>query len=330
MGLLPRLVEAQLPWGDIQMRDTNGRQRAVFTVATQQALMNEPTLHIPRSAIESILVDSLNGEVKMEYGTTVSSITEDDGGVECVLSNGAHERVDLVIGADGVGSTVRQMVFGPDTLFRSDFGDLVVLYHLECSPDDTGTEYIISGVGRMLAVNRMADGLSVLFVWTSADLRSELAADLSASVRHHFGDMGWAVPELLKKVATASSPYFGPVSQIKMDAWSKGRVVLLGDAAWCTGFYAGLGASLAVGGAELLGDLLERHPGNIAEALRDWESQFRPLVLDTQEQARRVRSSFFVSRSELEITLRMVFLRIAGNAVTGRLMRLFMGVRSPK
>jgi 2-polyprenyl-6-methoxyphenol hydroxylase-like FAD-dependent oxidoreductase len=107
-------------------------------------------------------------------------------------------------------------------------------------------------------------------------------------------------------------------------------VVLVGDAAWCTGFYAGYGASLAVGGADLLGDLLERHPGDLSTALREWEAEFRPIALNIQEQARRGRERFFLPPTEFAIALRTIFLRIAGNAVTTRLLRLFMGHRSAK
>lgn len=262
MGTLPWLVEAQLPWENIHMLDTDGRLRAVWPAATQLALMNEPTLHVPRGEIEDILLDALDAEVKIEYGTTVSSITQDGSGAEAVLSNGVRERFDLVIGADGVNSVVRQLV---------------------C---------------------RLGDTFSVLFLWKSTDLRSDLATDLSTSVRRRFEDLGWVVPALLKEVEAVSSAYCGPVSQIKMDTWSQGRVVLVGD-------------------------VLERHPGDLTAALREWEAEFRPIALNIQAAARRLRERFFLPPSEFAITLRTIVLRIAGNAVTTRLLRLFMGVRSP-
>lgn len=330
LGILPRLIEAQLPWEDIHMLDTTGRLRVVWRAATQLALNDEPTLHIPRGKIADILLDALGGEVKVEYGTTVSSITQDASGAEVVLTNGVRERFDLVIGADGVNSVVRQLVFGPETKFRTDFGDLLALYNVKRNPVDTGVEHVMSGVGRMLAISRLGDSFSVLFLWKSKDLRSDLATDLNTAVRRRFEDLGWAVPALLREVENVPSAYYGPVSQIKMDTWSQGRVVLVGDAAWCTGFYAGYGASLAVGGANLLGEVLERHPGNLGAALREWEAEFRPIALKIQEQARRGRESFFLPPTEFALALQRLFLRIAGNAVTTRLLRLFMGVRSPK
>jgi 2-polyprenyl-6-methoxyphenol hydroxylase-like FAD-dependent oxidoreductase len=330
LGILPRLVEAQLPWEDTHFWDTAGRLRVVWPAATQLALMNEPTLHIPRGKIADILLDELTGKVQVDYGTTVSSITQDDAGAEVVLSNGVRERFDLVIGADGVNSVVRQLVFGPDTKFRTDFGDVLALYNVKRSPVATGVHHIMSGVGRMIAVSRMGDSFSVLFLWKSKDLRSDLACDLSTAVRRRFEDLGWAVPALLREVETVSSAYFGPVSQVKMDTWSQGRVVLVGDAAWCTGFYAGYGGSLAVGGASLLCDMLERHPGNLGAALRAWEAEFRPIALTVQAQARRGRESFFLAPNEFSLALQRIFLRISGNAVTTRLLRLFMGIRSPK
>jgi len=330
LGILPRLLEAQLPWEDIHILDTGGRLRVVWSAASQLALSNEPTLHVPRGEIEKILLDAVNGKVKIDYGTTVSSITQDESSVDVVLSNGARERFDLVIGADGVSSVVRQLVFGPETEFRNDFGDLLAVYNLQRNPVDTGVEHIMSGVGRMLTVSRLGDTFSVLFLWKSNNLHRDLATDAFTSVRNYFEDLGWAVPALLKEVGAISPSYYGPLSQITMGAWSRGRVVLLGDAAWCTGFYAGYGASLAVGGADLLGDALERHPGDPVAALPEWEADFRPIALTIQAAARRGRESFFLPRSEFAITLRTAVLRVAGNAVTTRLLRLFMGVRSPQ
>ena len=62
-----------------------------------------------------------------------------------------------------------------------------------------------------------------------------------------FGDLGWVVPELLRGLDSNSSVYFDRISQIAMDTWSRGRVVLIGDSAWCVSLFAGYGASLAVG-----------------------------------------------------------------------------------
>jgi 2-polyprenyl-6-methoxyphenol hydroxylase-like FAD-dependent oxidoreductase len=79
--------------------------------------------------------------------------------------------------------------------------------------------------------------------------------------------------------------YFDSVSQIGMDSWSKGRVVLLGDAAWCVTLFAGYGAGLALSGADRLGEALER--GDLLAALASWEAGLRPEVAKRQALARR-------------------------------------------
>src|SRR4051812_24761509 len=69
---------------------------------------------------------------------------------------------------------------------------------------------------------------------------------------------------------------FDSVRQVKMPSWHRGRVVLVGDAAWCVTLYAGMGATSGIAGGELLGPMLQRHPGDLPGALHAWEARMRP------------------------------------------------------
>jgi 2-polyprenyl-6-methoxyphenol hydroxylase-like FAD-dependent oxidoreductase len=107
-----------------------------------------------------------------------------------------------------------------------------------------------------------------------------------------YGDLGWVVPEVLAGMRTAESIYFDTVSQIVIDRWSRGRVVLLGDAAWCVTLFAGYGSALAVGGADLLGTALRDDPDDLPAALTRWEGELRPEVERKQRLGRRVKSVY--------------------------------------
>ncbi|MEU8916433.1 hypothetical protein [Streptomyces nigrescens] len=74
------------------------------------------------------------------------------------------------------------------------------------------------------------------------------------------------------------SSRFGPHEQVHMDRWHRGRVVLVGDSAWCVTLYAGMGASAGLAGADLLGTMLDSHPDNVGRALAKWENALRPYV----------------------------------------------------
>jgi 2-polyprenyl-6-methoxyphenol hydroxylase-like FAD-dependent oxidoreductase len=70
-----------------------------------------------------------------------------------------------------------------------------------------------------------------------------------------------------------------------MPRWHRGRVVLIGDSAWCVTLYAGMGASSGMAGGELLGTMVHRHPGDVPGALRAWEARMRPFIHLQQESA---------------------------------------------
>jgi 2-polyprenyl-6-methoxyphenol hydroxylase-like FAD-dependent oxidoreductase len=96
------------------------------------------------------------------------------------------------------------------------------------------------------------------------------------------------VPAALDQLRSdPDSAYFDSVSQIAMDSWSRGRVVLIGDAAWCVTLFAGYGAALALSGADLLGEALDEHGDDIPAALADWELRLRPETNKRQATARR-------------------------------------------
>src|SRR5206468_5881805 len=115
----------------------------------------------------------------------------------------------------------------------------------------------------------------------------------------------WAVPDLLRGLDSVESIYFDRICQIRMDRWSSGRVVLLGDAAWCVSLFAGYGSSLAVGGADLLGDALDATPEDIPAALASWARRLRPTVTHKQRQGRRARA-LVVTPNALALRLRVL------------------------
>jgi 2-polyprenyl-6-methoxyphenol hydroxylase-like FAD-dependent oxidoreductase len=125
-----------------------------------------------------------------------------------------------------------------------------------------------------------------------------------------YGDMGWLVPEALAGLKTTDSIYFDNISQIVVDRWSEGRVVLAGDAAWCVTLFAGYGSSLAVGGVEALGTALEKHGEDIPYALATWEKELRPETEQKQKLGRRIKG-FYAPRNHLALELTQLPLRLS-------------------
>lgn len=154
-------------------------------------------------------------------------------------------------------------------------------------PEGTGTTFI--GPHRTAAVMNLGPGRSsAFFTYHSADPAAELERGPARALAAAFGDLGGGAADALAQLGRdPGGPYFDSVSQIVLDGWSRGRVVLLGDAAWCVSLFAGYGAALALTGADRLGTALEEHGADLPAALTAWENGLRAEVRQRQAMARR-------------------------------------------
>lgn len=265
--------------------------------------------------------------MEVRFGTTVTEIVNDPDGVTAHLTDGAELTLDLLVGADGLHSAVRKMIFGPEENYRLDFGAAVASFELESAPEGLSADRTISLalVGRGAGVYALREGrMAAFFSFASSQLDADFEAGAVPTLRHVYGDLGWVLPTLLEKAAESKSIYFDRISQIRMDRWSKGRVVLMGDAAWCVSLFAGYGSSLGVGGADLLGDMLDSHR-DIPTALQDWESQLRPEVIKKQRVGARSRG-LFIATSPAALVVRSLTFRLMGSRAGTALMRRFLGI----
>ena len=322
MGLLPALAEQHLVYHEIVYLDGSGR-RATMPLRAQNALLGPRSLNLMRGDIEYVLNDALDGRADARFGTTVTKVDDDGDGVTVTLDGGERERVDLLIGADGLHSAARHMVFGAEDRFRLDLGHVIAVYDLDRVPDEvppnTSTSYNIPG--RQVAVAHLGDGRTIaFFAYRTENAAKELAAGARVTLPQVYKDVGWIVPEILASLRRADSVYFDMVSQIRMGSWSRGRTVLLGDAAWCVTLFAGSGSALAVAGADLLGTHLARQ-SDVPAALRSWELELRPKV-EKKQRAGRLAKDLFVPSDPLGLWLRHISLKAAASPLVTRMMEL--------
>ncbi|GAA4021736.1 FAD-dependent monooxygenase [Allokutzneria multivorans] len=291
MGLLPALTPRDLGLFTALIVRPDGSQKFTVPAALAEAAVGPRALTVFRGDLESVLYEAVCDHVEIRFSTTVVGVSQDSGGVDVVLSDGTTERADLLVGADGLHSGVREVVFGSEADFRVDMDHLVGAFPLSRLPREVpdGASATFIGPRRTAAVVNLGPGSSsAFFAYHRADTATELARGPAQALGEAFADLGGAFPEVLAQVGDGA--YFDSVSQIAMDSWSRGRVVLLGDAAWCVTLFAGYGAALALTGADQLGIALAEH--DVPTALALWESRLRPEVRKRQALARKGISQF--------------------------------------
>ncbi|HUO02080.1 MAG TPA: FAD-dependent monooxygenase, partial [Rhizomicrobium sp.] len=118
------------------------------------------------------------------------------------------------------------------------------------------------------------------------------AASQKAALRAVYGEGGWECRRILEELDRTQDLYFDRVSQIRMPRWSKGRIALIGDAAFCVSLTAGQGSALAMLSAYMLAGELARNPRDPLEAFRRHESLLKPFISGKQRGAERFASAF--------------------------------------
>ncbi|WP_020579274.1 FAD-dependent monooxygenase [Actinopolymorpha alba] len=317
MGLLPALTERAVDAFELAYVTAAGRPRFTVPSRTVQAVLGERNATLLRGDIEAVLYDAVRARVcdpvPIRFGVTVDAVAQDADGVRVTLGDGTTEDADLLIGADGLHSRVRELVFGPEREFRRDLNHLIAAFTVDELPAGVRERAFtsVAAVGRTMSFAHLGPGrMAAFFTHGSPDPDAELAMGARAALTRAYGDLGWIVPDLLAGLDSGSPVYFDSVSQMVVDQWIRGRVVLLGDAAWCVTLFAGYGASLALGGADRLGLALEHQPADIPAALRAWDAELRPMAEKHQRRGRR-NTGLHAPTGRLELFLREVPLRLA-------------------
>jgi len=233
----------------------------------------------------------------MIFGDGIRNLQEQDDGIAVEFEQGSTRTFDLVVGADGLHSKVRSLVFGPQDQFEKRLGYMVAAFETTgYRPRDEDVYVMFSEPGRMVGrVTLRDDRTLILFVFAATDAAPESLPDLSrqkALLRARFGDNVWECPRILDALDRTDTLYFDRVSQIRMPRWSKGRVALVGDAAYCVSLVAGQGSALAMTGAYVLAGELAKASGRHAEGFVNYETLLRRFIDDKQCGAERFAGAF--------------------------------------
>ncbi|MDT0234839.1 FAD-dependent monooxygenase [Curtobacterium sp. BRB10] len=255
-----------------------------------------------RGDVENGLFQGLPQDAEIRYSTSPTDIRQDADGVDVTLQDRAAgtestERFGLVVGADGMRSAVRRLTFGPDANFLNPLDYMVATALLE--PQLTGVpandSVVLAEPGRSFWTFSFVDHApSMLFSYRTDDPAGELERGAVASVERAFAGKptGPFLGEALERFAATAHTVFDSAQQVRMRQFHNGRVVLVGDSAWCMTLYSGYGASCALAGGDLLGTFLEQRPDDVPGALAAWNERMYPHVSHQHKLVGRSRTLF--------------------------------------
>ena len=245
-------------------------------------------IEILRDDLSRLLYEVTRNDAEYLFDDTVTELQEDADGVSVSFEKAAPRRFALVVGADGPHSVVRSLAFGPEADLVHPLDIHTAWFTTDEQLDLDGWFQMYNAPGGLVASARPGRlpgqskvGLSFRSPPLSYDHHDTAAQRLLVAER--FAGVGWQVPRLLRAMDTASDFFFDSMGQVRMERWSRGRVVLLGDAGYCPSPLTGLGTSLALVGAYVLVGELAAAGGEYRTAFDGYDRVLRPYVDEAQQ-----------------------------------------------
>ncbi|QNK63923.1 FAD-dependent monooxygenase [Pedobacter sp. PAMC26386] len=252
---------------------------------------DSPDVEILRDDLCRVLFETIGNQVKYIFDDTILTIDQDNEGVNVTFAHAATQRFDLIIGADGIRSNVRRLIFGSDDKFIRYLGHYVAIFTMPNYFELDHREMIFQHEGTPLSVcivkDKNAEARTYLgfnsdeplhYDYRDIKLQKQLIADKVPNV-------GEKIRKIKELMQASTNFYFDSVNQTIMDAWSKGRVSLVGDAGYSVSLTLGQNTSVAMVGAYILAGELAANIDDLQTAFINYENELREYVVSNQKLA---------------------------------------------
>ena len=305
MDLMPALREVATPVTAMSFVDGEGREITRIATPASRSAAGTREVEVPRGDLAAVLYRAAQNDAEFLFDDTILTLAPDEGGVDVTFDRAAPRRFDLVVGADGLHSTVRRLAFGPEREYVRHLGVYVATMPLGAEVDHPSDILMYNTPGRLISIHPSRGQALVAFIFRGADIAG---LDYRDTARHKrivteaYAGAGWRVPELLGQLKRVDDLYFDSVSKVTLPLWSRGRIALLGDAASCVSLF-GDGSSLAMAGGLTLAEALAAHPKDHKTAYGRYEAEHRKLV-NPKQRAMRVAAALIVPKTRPGIAVR--------------------------
>jgi len=283
-------------------------------MASEAAVANQhDDIEIMRDDLSTILYHLTKDSATYLWGNSIKSMRDTSKGVNVVFQNGEKQTFDIVVGADGLHSNVRGLTFGDEKQFLKPLGSYISIFTIDNYKKIDHKSLMYTSAGKTVGMYsaRGNTEAKAMFVFTSDPLSYDYHNQEEQKrilAEKYANETGWETQTLLKKMQSADDFYFDAVSQIHMPSWHKGRVVLVGDAAYGPSPLSGQGSGLALVGAYILAGELHKAKGDYKKAFTAYEEKARPFMEKNQKVGAMVAGSMIES-SALKIRIRTLMLR---------------------
>ncbi|WP_158500569.1 FAD-dependent monooxygenase [Spirosoma radiotolerans] len=281
MGILDAIKAAKLPSVGLEFMNAAGEVEGIKRVEEIGAIRPGEDTEIRRDDLVNILYENAKGGIDYRFNNRVVDLTQQEDAVTVTFQDGTVEKYDFVIGADGIHSGVRKLAFGPEEQFAH-----FLNFYFSVFPTDTSLgkknygQIYTTPTNLALVYFYNEDYADGFLTFKAKEKISYNRYDIDAQKRlviDAFEGLGWKVPQLIDELKKADTFYFDQGCQIKMPAWTTGRVALIGDAGYAPAFPTGMGSTLAIQGATVLADAMAEND-QYEVAFQQYNETFRPTV----------------------------------------------------
>lgn len=264
--------------------DATGKVIAVFPKGGFGTLTSD--FEILRGDFSQILFEATRDACEYRFGTYITCLQENDRSISVTFNDGTVEDFELVICAEGIGSSTREMVLAQQTRFRY-LGAYMSFFKIPRRPEDDNWARTVNGVrGTFITLrpgNDQETTVLITFLRRDHGIPAEDAAARRELLLDALRGRGTVADRISSELSGVRDFYFGPMSQVQASDWSKGRFVMLGDAAYCPTPFTGEGTALALVGAYVLAGEIKRS-ASYAQAFDAYQKLVRPYVETSQKQ----------------------------------------------
>ena len=283
MGILDKLYTLSSDIQNVNIVNDNGSKVGGMKISDiQQAMTASNSGYMPlmRGHLERTIYEALPKTVKFHFATTIKHIDNAPDAAKVTFSNDQVESFDIVIGAEGIHSPTREMVFGKEENFKIPMNAHVTIARLAgAGKNHQGIAKTNMNIGNFLATFPTQNGdLIAVFAYNNSQPISHDHNKALALLKKTYLNSNQFANQIIDQITDDTYIYADQVSQIRMDEWHKNRVALVGDAAACLTLLSGQGSLMAMAESYVLARELSLAKTDYKTAFKAYEKALMPTI----------------------------------------------------